>query len=140
MEHSDKAIGPAIDPQQVAHDDHVEMFDLAPVSLWLEDYSALKTHFDALRAQGVDDLRAYLKEDPERVRVCSGCIRLIKVNRKTLTLYGADDLAMLTANLAGIFRDDMLTTHVDELSQLWDGHSEFFSTTVNYTLSGKTSS
>jgi len=137
MEHSHTTVEPAIDSRHVAHDDHAEMFDLAPVSLWLEDYSALKTHFDTLRAQGVEDLRTYLRQDPERVRVCSGCIRLIKVNRKTLTLFGAADLATLTANLPGIFRDDMFTTHVEELSQLWDGHTEFASTTVNYTLSGK---
>ena len=124
-------------PQDVGYHDDAEMFDLAPVSLWLEDYSALKKHFDTLQAQGVVDVRAYLKQDPERVRVCSAHIQIVKVNRKTLALFGADDLAMLSSNIASIFRDDMLTTHVEEPGQLWDGRSEFFSTIVNYTLAGK---
>jgi hypothetical protein len=32
--------------------DFEHMFELAPVSLWLEDYSALKHLFDAWRAEG----------------------------------------------------------------------------------------
>jgi diguanylate cyclase (GGDEF)-like protein/PAS domain S-box-containing protein len=59
------------------------------------------------------------------------------VNRKTLTLHEADDLPHLVENLGRIFRDDMFKAHVDELVQLWDGQTEFFSHTVNYTLSGR---
>ena len=44
-----------------------EMFELAPVSLWLEDYSALHTLFDRWRAAGITDLRRYLTEDKTRV-------------------------------------------------------------------------
>jgi hypothetical protein len=40
------------------------MFDLAPVSLWVEDYSELKRKLDGWRAEGVTDLVAYLGEDP----------------------------------------------------------------------------
>lgn len=117
--------------------DDAEMFDLAPVSLWLEDYSGLRTHFDGLRAQGVADLRAYLREDRERIRTCSAHLRVIKVNRKTLNLFEAADLETLTANIHHVFRDDMFDTHVEELAQLWDGHSHFHSTSVNYSLSGR---
>lgn len=117
--------------------DDAGMFQLAPVSLWLEDYSGLKQLFDEWRAAGVTSLRNHLLADPERVRACSGCIRVIKVNRKTLSLFEADDLPHLVSNLSRIFRNDMLHAHIDELMQLWDGNLEFCSNTVNYTLSGK---
>lgn len=120
-----------------ALNDDVEMFELAPASLWLEDYSALKTLFEQWRADGVTDLRAHLAADPARVRQCSACIRLVKVNRKTLTLFEARDVNHLIENLAEVFRDDMLTTFIEELVQLWDGKSQFFCNTVNYTLSGR---
>lgn len=113
------------------------MFDLAPVSLWLEDFSDLKTLFDEWRAAGVSDLRAYLRNNPARVKACSERIRVIKVNRKTLSLFGADSLEHLVANLGQIFRDDMLSTHIEELVQLWQGRSHFTSNTVNYTLPGE---
>jgi len=113
------------------------MFDLAPVSLWLEDYSGVKQLFDEWRGAGIVSLREYLEEDSERVRACSSRIRVIKVNRRTLSLFEADNLAHLVANLDKVFRADMLKTHIEELVQLWDGESAFGSNTVNYTLCGK---
>ena len=38
------------------HDD-AKMFDLAPVSLWIEDYSAVRALFEQWRAQGADDIK-----------------------------------------------------------------------------------
>jgi diguanylate cyclase (GGDEF)-like protein len=116
--------------------DDAQMFDLAPVSLWLEDYSGLKAHFASLRADGVINLREYLGGRPDRVQDCARHIKVLKVNQKTLSLFEADDLEMLTSNLESIFRDDMYTNHVEELAQLWDGNLEFSSRTTNYTLGG----
>ncbi|HLW90900.1 MAG TPA: sensor domain-containing diguanylate cyclase [Roseiarcus sp.] len=117
--------------------DDASMFELAPVSLWLEDYSALKSLFGEWRRAGVKDLRAYLNDDLGRVKLCAGLLKIIKVNRKTLTLYEVEDTAQLAANLLSILRDDMLLTHLEELAQLWDGKHEFYGNTVNYTLSGR---
>jgi len=118
------------------HDD-ARMFELAPVSLWLEDYSGLKQLFEEWRAAGVTSLRAYLEADPDRIRACSSRIRVLKVNRKTLNLFEAESLTHLVDNLDRIFRADMFKAHIEELSQLWEGKPEFESHTVNYTLSGK---
>src|SRR5215470_6409628 len=108
------------------------MFDLAPVSLWLEDYSALKTLFDEWRAQGVSDLRAHLRAHPDLVPQCSSRIRVLKVNQRTLDLFGARDREHLVANLGEVFRDDMFDKLVDELAALWRGDNKFSSATVNY--------
>ena len=86
------------DAHPSAHDD-AEMFALAPVSLWLEDYSELRLLFEEWRRAGVVSLRDHLSADPERVKACSQRIRVIKVNRKTLALFEANDLPHLVANL-----------------------------------------
>ena len=122
---------------ELVRSDDAEMFELAPVSLWLEDYSGLKQLFAAWRHAGVTDLRDYLLDDPWRIKECSELIKLIKVNRATLTLCDADDFAHLAANLGRVFRDDMLKTYVHELVQLWEGKTSFYSNTVNYSLSGR---
>ena len=70
---------------QVADFEH--MFDLAPVSLWLEDYSALKQLFDRWRSEGVTDLHAHLAADPARLNECSASLRILRVNRRTLELF-----------------------------------------------------
>lgn len=118
-------------------DDYQNLFQLAPVSLWLEDFSAVREHFERLRAEGVTDLRAYLRANPDEVAQCSSRIRVIAVNRRTLDLFRAADLADLVGNLDTVFRDDMFDQHVEELGQLWDGGNRFASQTVNYTLDGE---
>jgi len=112
------------------------VFELAPVSLWLEDYSGVKALFDGWRRAGVTSLRDHLNGAPARVKECASRIRVLQVNRKTLDLFAAKDLGHLVANLDRVFRDDMLTTHIEELVQLWEGKTEFSSNAVNYTLDG----
>ena len=114
-----------------------EIFDLAPISLWLEDYSGVKALLDFWRENGVTDLRAHLLANTDRIKNCAREIRLLAVNRATLDLYEARDLDELTSRLEDVFRDDMLMSHVEELVQLWNGQHEFVSNAVNYTLSGR---
>jgi diguanylate cyclase (GGDEF)-like protein len=121
---------PSIDP------DDTEMFELAPVSLWIEDYSGIKALFDEWRAAGVSDLKAFLAAKHDRVRQCSERIHILDVNLKTLALFGARDLAHLMANLSQVLRDDTFKSLIQELAQLWDGQTSFESHTVNYTLGG----
>jgi diguanylate cyclase (GGDEF)-like protein len=119
------------------HDDNAEMFDLAPVSLWIEDYSAVRELFEQWRAEGIDDIEAFLLADPKRVRQCSERMRILKVNRKTLSLFGARDLDHLMANLGQVMRDDTFKSLVEEMVQLWNGKGSFSANTVNYTLGGR---
>jgi hypothetical protein len=74
-------------------DDDAETFDVAPVSLWLHDYSAVKALFADWKTAGITDLREFLREDPDRIRACSERFRVIKVNRRTLTLFEAGSSA-----------------------------------------------
>jgi diguanylate cyclase (GGDEF)-like protein len=116
---------------------YADMFELAPVSLWLEDYSELKALFERWRAEGVRDLRSHLRGSPERVAECSRRLKVLRVNQRTLDLYGAHSQDELVAHLHDVFRDDMFDQHVEELVQLWEGRLRFSSQTVNYTLSGR---
>ncbi|HUG59264.1 MAG TPA: GGDEF domain-containing protein [Candidimonas sp.] len=114
-----------------------DFFDLAPCSLWLEDYSGLRKLFDDWRADGVTDLRRFLIEDPQRVATCSANIKIVRVNSHTLALYEANSQDELVTRLDEVLRDDMFTAHLDELEQLWMGQPTFESKTVNYTLGGR---
>lgn len=113
------------------------MFNLAPVSLWLEDYSALKALFERWRAQGVEDLRAHLQSDASLRSQCSASLKVLRVNQRTLDLFSAASQSELLGQLAQVFRDDMHTAMAREMVQLWDGRLEFTNETVNYTLDGR---
>ena len=86
--------------------------------MWIEDFSGVKEQFDRWRECGIQDIRAYLKEDVSCVAACSQQIRILRVNRKTLDLFEAQSLDHLVANLSSVFRDEMLESHVNELQSL----------------------
>ena len=128
---------PDADADTMALDDANKMFEAAPISLWLEDYGALKQLFQRWRAAGIADLGAFLREDPARIRTCSQSLRVLKVNAATLRLFEASSADHLIGNLDTVFRGDMLNTFVEELVQLWNGAQQFQGTTVNYSLTGR---
>ena len=114
-----------------------DMFDLAPVSLWMEDYSALKKLFDQWRSVGVTDLRLFLQHNPEMLQLCSQSYRVLQVNQYTLELFKAPDQQTLQARLGEVFRGDMLESIVTELVALWEGKLGFETRSVNYDLQGQ---
>lgn len=113
------------------------MFELAPVPLWLEDYSGILALFEGWRAEGVLDLRAFLNADPGRIAQCSGAIRILAVNARTLALFGARDVDHLRANLGVVFAEAMLQSHLEELVQLWENGASFESSGVNHAIDGR---
>ena len=117
--------------------DFEQMFDLAPVSLWLEDYSGLKALFERWRHEGVTDLATYLREDTTRVQTCTRELKILRVNQHTLHLFHAPNLQTLQSRLGEVFKDDMHTSVVEELLQLWNGQLEITNQTCNYTLDGQ---
>lgn len=113
------------------------IFDLSPIPMWLEDFSEVKKQFNLWRNEGVSNLKEFLEEDLARVTLCAHKIKILKVNHKTLEVFEAHSFNHLCQNLATIFQGNMFQSHILELVSLWEGKTEFSSTTTNYTLSGK---
>jgi len=65
------------------------LFENSPISLWEEDFSRLKTHFDHLKKDGVEDFNRYFSDHPEEITRCIRMVRIVDVNRSTLALYEA---------------------------------------------------
>ena len=65
------------------------LFEDSPISLWEEDFSRLKLHFDQLKREGIDDFNQYFSTYPQEISRCIRMIRIVDVNRSTLKLYEA---------------------------------------------------
>ena len=113
------------------------LFMHAPISLWEEDYTAVKQEFDALRAQGVTDLKAHLEQHPELVQQFMGMLRVLDVNQRTLTMFESQDKETLITNLDKVFRDEMSAHFGNELVDMWNGKTYYEHEGVNYSLSGE---
>ncbi|MBI3162245.1 MAG: PAS domain-containing protein, partial [Chloroflexi bacterium] len=110
------------------------LFEYAPISLWEEDYSGIKTFFDGLRARGITDLDQHLARTPADVDACMLLIKVNHVNVETLEMFGAKSEAELLDNLGKIFRDEMRNHFRAELLALWSGETTWSGEGINYTL------
>lgn len=113
-----------------------DLFEASPISLWEEDYSAIKAYFDMLRAQGVTDLQTYLEEQPDLVSQFAGLIKVININKKTLELFGASSKEQLKENMHLVFQDEMKVHFAKELVDLWNGKLTYDREGINYSLAG----
>ena len=97
-----------------------DYFDVAPVSLWLEDYSELKVLFDQWRSDGIVDLAAFLHAHPEQTTRCWDAVTVLRVNQGTLALLGASSLQELLQEMdAVLYRGDALESF-ESLVALWN--------------------
>lgn len=66
------------------------LFANAPVSIWEEDFTAVKEWLDELRAGGVDDLLDHLDTHPEALEHAAGLIEVRAVNDAAVELLEAE--------------------------------------------------
>jgi diguanylate cyclase (GGDEF)-like protein len=112
------------------------LFRLAPASLWVEDFSEVKTILDAIRAQGVSDLEAYLPAHPAVLKRCLDAIRIIDFNDQTLKLYHAPSKDALRERLASLKGDGIGGVLLENLTDFWHGRLQFTREVHNLDMNG----
>jgi len=112
------------------------LFEHAPLSIWEEDFSAVRQSIDDLRAAGVVDFSAYFDQHPEIVAESAARVKIVDVNRTTLEMYQAESKAQLLADLAKVLGPESLIPFKEELLALARGDTSFENETINYTLRG----
>jgi PAS domain S-box-containing protein len=117
-------------------DDADDMFTYAPVSLWEEDFSELRKRFDYLKRSGVEDLRKHFKQHPEEVLSLARMVRIVRINKETLSLYEATGPIEFREGLRPIFNKDSFDVFKEELVAFWKGKNSFTMEAVNLTFAG----
>src|SRR4029077_12410940 len=90
-----------------------------------------------LRASGVIDIGKHLDEHPDNIYKSIGLIKVKRVNRETLNLFGAKSERELIANLDKMVRDEMRAHWRSELTALWNGEKSWSGDGINYRLDGE---
>ncbi|MGB6243266.1 MAG: sensor domain-containing diguanylate cyclase [Castellaniella sp.] len=121
---------------QASARDAREFFQQAPVSLWVEDFSAIRKLFDELRALGVSDFRTFLDVHPDFVERCLQEIRVLDINDYTLTMFKAASRAELLARLGDVLHEETRASFAEQLIGLWEGRLFHQLEVQNRTLQG----
>jgi PAS domain S-box-containing protein len=112
------------------------IFEAAGVSIWDEDFTAVRAALDELRASGVSDFATYFADHPDEVKRCMGLVRVVDVNETTLRMFGAVDKRALLASLSTVYTPEARDIFAQELVSLAEGHSGFEAESVLRTLHG----
>lgn len=124
------------DSLRASEERYRSIFDDSPISLWMEDFSAVRERIDELRRAGVEDFARYLDEHPEEVRGCASRVRIVDVNRATLAMYEVDRKEELMRDLAGLFSPETLVSFTGELLAVAAGRTRFEGDAVALTRKG----
>ncbi|WP_051334671.1 PAS domain S-box protein [Bradyrhizobium sp. Ai1a-2] len=112
------------------------IFRTAGVSIWEEDFSQIKAAIDELRAQGVENFRAYFAAHPEIVREFISCAKVVDVNDATVELFKAQSKDELLHSLDAVFTSETLEAFAGELIAVAEERPYFSAETILQTLKG----
>lgn len=103
------------------------LYDNAPVALWEQDWSAVRTALSELALQGAEEPMRYLQAHPGELRRLAGLVRILDANGAALAQVGAapggKDLAALS--LAQLFDADAMPAFARALAALAGGQQLF---------------
>lgn len=101
------------------------LFETAGVSIFAEDWSAIRDLFDNFRAQGVTDLRAHLKTYPQVITDAISLVKITDVNDYTLQLFKAPSKEVFLGSLERVFVNETTRVFQEEMIAAWEGRNLF---------------
>ena len=113
------------------------IFEGAGVSIWEEDFTAVKRAVEGLRSEGVRDFRRYFAEHPDFVERCIASVTVREVNEESLRMFGAASKQQLSQSLADVFDAQTREVFVGELLAIAEGQTRFEAEAVVKTLRGE---
>ncbi len=104
-----------------------DLFEHAPISLWQEDFSAVKQRVDELVAAGVTDMAAYFGQHKEELEALWLQIRILNVNQATLRMLRAESKELLLSGLRPFDTKNQRAAFLVQVEALAQGrtHLEF---------------
>jgi PAS domain S-box-containing protein len=113
------------------------IFQMANVSIWEQDFTLVKAAIEELRASGVSDFDRYFSEHPEFVARALKLLRFLDVNDATLRMFGGSSKDQLVASLDRIVTPDSLQDFAGLLLVLAEGRSTHTGEASYRTLQGE---
>ena len=113
------------------------IFENARVALWDQDFSALLDRLEALRAQGVRDVKEYFEARPSELAEAVALVRVRDVNDYAVELFEAGSKERLLGALGATFLPETQSVFLEEMIALWEGKRRFESEAVSRTLLGR---
>jgi PAS domain S-box-containing protein len=112
------------------------MFEFSPISIWDEDFSAVKEAFDLLKEQGITNFREYFSNNSEALSKAISLIKVTAINETSVEIFGIESKDEILNNLSYYFYDNISEVFAEEFIALAEGRTHFEGETVIVTKNG----
>ena len=82
------------------------LHDLLPVAIWEEDWTGIFEMLRDLKAQGVRDIHAHLRQTPDFVETALAQLKILSVNNAAVEMFRAEDAQELIRRSCEVFQAD----------------------------------
>ena len=113
------------------------LFEDSPISLWEEDFSAVKSFIDNLRDKGINDFRTYFEEHPEDLAHCAAMVKIVDINKATIDMYQVETKKEFLKGLSQFFTEETYELFKEEILSLCAGNTSFENKAINQTTTGE---
>jgi PAS domain S-box-containing protein len=120
-----------------SEDRYRNLFENSPISLWEEDFSAVKQYIDEMKHQGISDFNSYFDSHPEEVAGCVARIKVLDVNKATLKIMKAGTKDELLQPLLSQYRPELFRGFASEFVSIAEGRTDFDWEGANFAMDGE---
>jgi len=125
------------DRDHLRGEDYRALFEALPISVWVQDFSAVKQAVDELRAQGASDVHAHLLAHADELRRIAHLVRVLQVNESAVDLFGAASKDDLLAALSDGLIEGALPRFAEQVAAVAEGSTSVEVEGSSRTLSGE---
>jgi PAS domain S-box-containing protein len=118
-------------------DRYQRLFDGSPLPMWEEDFSALASWLDTLRARGIVDLSSHLTQHPTELEFAVSLVRVVHANPGAVRYVGADTEAQLLVSLADSLSPEAHAAWIEQILAVWEGRHTLTISGQGQTLTGQ---
>jgi PAS domain S-box-containing protein len=123
--------------RQLSEAKYRSLFENAPVSIWEEDFTAVRNRVMELKAQGVTDIKRYFEAMPEELMQLIASVDIVDINEASLHLFGAESKQEILNGLQQIFVHDTMPAFIRELEIIAAGGGRFEEESVVKAFDGR---
>ncbi|MFQ5802855.1 MAG: PAS domain S-box protein [Candidatus Methylomirabilales bacterium] len=113
-----------------------DLFEAAPLATGRVDLSGVHTALEELRAEGVADIREYLKATPEFFAGLPEMVETLDINTAGRRLFGVENRDEFSRELPKLFTPEMMEAFEGITVALWEGRTHFEEEALFSTLHG----
>jgi len=82
------------------------LFENSPVPMWEEDFTGVLEKIKTFKKEGVEDLRKFFDENPEKLYELVRNVKIVEINKPVLELHEAESKGQVLDGLSNIFTDE----------------------------------